>query len=118
MEQNTCRMPTLKQGDECIIPVTMYFNGERLGAEHLPLLEAVEFTLGDEGAQPVCLPAADCWSEALEAFALPVTQEQTFALEEGRTALDVRVRFRGGGVLGVRRKANIQVADATSERVI
>ena len=118
MEQLSCARPVIKQGDACCIPVALYFNGEPITAALLPLLEEIEFTLGAEGTPPVRMPAAESWSETLGMFLLPVTQAQTFALDEGRTTLDVRVRFYGGSVLGVREKASISVADATSEEVI
>lgn len=111
-------IPTIKQGDAYSIPITLYFNGEKITEDLIPLLEEIEFTLGDEGVEPVRIPAAEAWNETLEKFLLPVTQEQTFALEEGRTTLDVRVQFLGGSVLGVREKAKIKVVDATSEEVL
>ncbi len=118
MEQTHCARPVIKQGDACCIPVALYFNGVPVTVSLLPLLEEIEFTLGGEGAEPVRMPAAESWNEALGMFLLPVTQEQTLALVAGQTTLDVRVRFLGGRVLGAREKAKIKVADATSEEVI
>lgn len=111
-------IPTIKQGDAYYIPVTLYFNGEKITADEIPLLEEIEFTLGDEGAKPVRIPASESWNDTLGMFVLPVTQEQTFALDEGRTTLDVRVQFLGGNVLGVWEKTKIKVVDATSEEVL
>lgn len=118
MQECTCpnALPTLKQGDACSIPVHLYFNGEEIGAETLVLLEEIEFALGD--LDPVRLRASDAFNTAMGCFLLPVTQEQTILLEEGGTTLDVRVRFRGGNVLGVKRKGKMNVADATSEVVL
>lgn len=109
-------VPSIKQGDACSIPVHLYFNGTEIGAELLDMLEALEFAFPDQ--EPVRLPAAEAWCEALGCFLLPVTQAQTFALDEGRTTLDVRVRFYGGSVLGVREKGKMNVVDATSEEVL
>lgn len=120
MSNSNCieTIPCIKQGDACSIPVKLYFNGEAITADVLPLLEEIEFAFGDEDLKPVRIPAAESWSDTLGMFLLPVTQKQTFALDVGLTTLDVRVRFRGGGVLGVREKAKMKVADATSEEVI
>lgn len=108
----TCEIPTIKQGDACSLQVHLYFNGEEIDAELVSMLEEIEFALGE--LQPVRLPAADAFNETLGCFLLPLTQEQTFLLEAGRTTLDVRVRFYGGSVLGARDKRALRVADATS----
>lgn len=107
---------TIKQGDAYNIPVKLYFNGNPVTDETLSLLEEIEFALGD--LEPVRIPASEAWSSVLGKFLLPVTQQMTFALPEGRTTLDVRVQFLGGDVIGVREKAKIRVVDATSEEVL
>lgn len=109
-------VPVIKQGDEVWIPVDMYFNGEPITADVLLLLEEIEFTFDDQ--KPVRIPAAEAWNETMRCFMLPVTQEQTFALEDGSTHLDVRVQFYGGAVLGSREKIKMKVLDATSEEVL
>ena len=49
-------------------------------------------------------------------FLVPVTQRETFALEEGgQISFDVRVAFIGGDVVGAKTMASIRVADALSE---
>lgn len=109
-------IPTIKQGDAYSVPVHLYFNGAEIDAALLDMLEEIEFAFADQ--EPVRLPAAEAWCDALGCFLLPVTQAQTFALDEGRTTLDVRVQFYGGSVLGVREKGKLKVVDATSEEVL
>ncbi len=109
-------VPTIKQGDAYSIPVHLYFNGEEIGANLIDMLEEIEFAFEDQ--EPVRVPANEAWNDTLQCFLLPVTQEQTFSLEEGRTTLDVRVQFLGGNVLGVRQKGKLKVVDATSEEVL
>ena len=109
-------IPTIKQGDAYSIPLHLFFNGDEIGPETLRLLEEIEFALGE--TEPVRIPAKDAWSDALQCFLLPVTQEQSFALDTGCTTLDVRVQFYGGNVLGVRQKGHLRVTDATSEVIL
>ncbi len=116
MITESSNVATIKQGDAYNIPVKLFFNGVAISTETLSLLDEIEFALGD--LDPVRIPASEAWSEALGEFLLPVTQEMTFALEVGKTDLDVRVQFLGGDVLGVREKARIRVIDATSETVL
>ena len=113
-ETNT--FPTIKQGDAYSLPLELYLNGTKLTAEHLPMLEEIEVTIGE--TEPIRLEAAAAWSEASGAFLVPLTQEKSFALEEGRTDFDVRVQFHGGDVIGIRKKVKIKVVDATSEEVL
>ena len=112
----TSSLPTIKQGDDCFLQCILYFNGERITANELPLLDEIEYCFVNE--DPNTVKAADAWNEGLACFLLLITQEQSFALEEGRTALDVRVRFRGGNVLGSRQMAKMRVLDAASEEVL
>ena len=109
-------MPVIKQGDDVFLQLTLYFNGEPITAAALPLLEEIEYCFRE--AEPLRIPAGEAWSETLGVFLLPVTQAQTLALENGPTELDVRVKFRGGNVLGARQKAKLRVLDATSEEVL
>lgn len=115
-DMTTTTIPTIKQGDAYNIPVKLFFNGTAISSETLSLLDEIEFALGD--LPPVRIAADEAFSSVLGEFLLPVTQEMTFALEVGKTDLDVRVQFVGGDVLGVREKARIRVIDATSETVL
>lgn len=109
-------IPLIKQGDEYNMLVELKLNDEIIGEDHLPLLAEIEFALGD--LEPVHLNPARCYSKSLGKFLFPVTQEQTFRLEEGRTDLDIRVQFVGGNVVGIRQKLRLKVLDATSENVL
>ena len=108
-------IPCVKQGDAYDLRIALDFNGEALTAEHLPLLECVEFMLGD-GVRRV-------WPEeggfVDGAFLMPLTQADTFSLEDGETVeFDVRVRFVGGAVVGLKKKLKVRIFDALSEVVL
>lgn len=109
-------IPLIKQGDEYNMLVELKLNDEIIGEDHLPLLAEIEYALGD--VTPVRLNPARCYSKSLGKFLFPVTQEQTFQLEEGRTDLDIRVQFVGGNVVGIRQKLRLKVLDATSENIL
>ena len=105
-------IPCIKQGDAYDLRIALDLNGEALTAEHLPLLGCVEFMLGD-GVRKV-------WPEEggfLDgAFLMPLTQADTFSLEDGETVeFDARVHFPGGAVVGLKKKLRVKVYDAISE---
>ena len=112
-EANCIEMiPCIKQGDAYDLRIALDFNGETLTAEHLPLLECVEFMLGD-GVRRV-------WPEeggfVDGAFLMPLTQADTFSLEDGETVeFDARIHFVGGAVVGLKKKLRVMVCDALSE---
>ena len=108
-------IPCIKQGDAYDLRIALDFNGETLTAEHLPLLECVEFMLGDGVRR--------AWPEeggfVDGAFLMPLTQADTFSLEDGETVeFDVRVHFTGGAVVGLKKKLRVMVCDALSEEVL
>ena len=104
----------IKQGDAYGIPLEIKLNGTALTATDV---ETVEVYVGDSIRK--LYPDEITYNETLGSFIVPVTQEETFTLPEGETVrVDVRVRFVGGGVLGIRKKERIKVADATSEEVL
>ena len=113
---STSALPIIKQGDDVYLAATLYFNGAAITANELPLLDEIEYCFEDEN--PRKIKAADSYSDALEAFLLPVSQENSFALEEGKTNIDVRVKFYGGNVLGVRHRDRMRVLEANSQEVI
>ena len=105
-------MPCIKQGDAYDLRIALDLNGEALTAAHLPLLECVEFMLGDSVRR--------VWPEEggfLDgSFLVPLTQADTFSLEDGETVeFDARVRFVGGAVVGLKKKLRVMVCDALSE---
>ena len=109
-------LPSLKQGDGCFLAATVYFNGAAVTENELPLLESLEYCFEDDA--PRTVRADEAFSPALGAFLLPVAQTQTHRLETGRAKLDLRVKFRGGNVLGARRKAVVRVLGAASGEVL
>ena len=98
----------------------MFKGSENFGtsdyAAEKPLLDEIEYCF--EYEKPRKIRAADAWNDTLGLFLLPVSQENSFALEDGRTDIDVRVKFLGGNVLGVRRKDRMRVLEANSTEVI
>ena len=117
MSESSCMetIPCVKQGDAYDLRIALDFNGETLTAEHLPLLECVEFMLGD-GVRRV-------WPEeggfVDGAFLMPLTQADTFSLEDGETVeFDARIHFVGGAVVGLKKKLRVTVSDALSEEVL
>ena len=108
-------IPCIKQGDAYDLRIALDLNGEALTAEDLPLLHCVEFMLGD------CVRKV--WPEEggfLDgAFLMPLTQADTFSLEDGETVeFDARIHFVGGAVVGLKKKLRVMVCDALSEEVL
>ena len=118
MSESNCieTIPCIKQGDAYFIPVELYFNGDRITAEEVPLLEVIEFTFGD--LAPMKFDPADIYDTTVGAFLVPLTQEQTFGLEDGKVLVDCRVQFFGGDVVGVTKMMRIFVRDALSGEVL
>ena len=105
-------IPCIKQGDAYDLRIALELNGEALTAEHLPLLHCVEFMLGD-GVRKVWPEDGGFFDGA---FLMPLTQADTFSLEDGETVeFDARVHFLGGAVVGLKKKLRVKVYDAISE---
>lgn len=113
---NCKTLPTIKQGDDCYLGVTIRFNGTPIPKQDFYLIEKIEFCF--EGGIPHAFKPDEIWSDALHVFLLPVTQEETQMMGEGKTDLDVRVKFYGGNVLGARQQRNLNVLPANSWEVI
>ena len=108
-------IPCVKQGDAYDLRIALDFNGEALTAQHLPLLECVEFMLGD-GVRKVW-PQDGSFSDG--AFLMPLTQAETFSLEEGEAVeFDARVHFISGAVVGLKKKLKVRIYDAISDEEI
>lgn len=104
----------IKQGDQYSVPILIRLNGETVDIDELA---EVEFTFGD-GTRKLW-PQDVQYNSADNCFYLPLTQEETFAFPEGESvALDIRVKFVGGNVIGVQRPESFAVADAASEVVL
>ena len=104
----------IKQGDQYALPVTIRLNGENVDTDDI---EEVEFTLAGEIRK--LYPGEVEYSAADGCFYLPLTQAETFDFPANASvSLDIRVKFRGGDVMGVQRMASIAVADALSGVVL
>jgi hypothetical protein len=107
---------TVKQGDEYYLACTIYMNGVAMSASHVPLLDKLEYCFED--ANPREVKAEDSWNGILGVFLLPVSQQETLLLEEGKNKLDLRVKFVGGNVFGARHRRNVRILEANSMEVI
>lgn len=108
---------SIKQGDAYAVPVSITVDGETVNAQSLGLIDTVEFMVG-EGIRKV-YPEDVAFDHANSVFLVPVTQDETFALEDGdRISFDVRVGFVGGDVIGTKVMQKIKVLDALSEEEI
>lgn len=110
----------IKQGDAFQMPITISLQDAATGETIKPQIvdiEKVEVCIGDSIRK--LYPDGITYDASSGCFYVPLTQEDTFALPEDDTVeLDLRVRFVGGGVLGIRKKERIKVIDATSEEVL
>ena len=104
----------IKQGDQYSVPILIRLNGEPLDLDDVA---EVEFTIGNDMRK--LWPQDVQYNSADECFYLPLTQAETFAFPaNGSVALDVRVKFAGGDVVGVLRPEALAVYDAESEVVL
>lgn len=104
----------IKQGDAYAIPVSVSMDGERLVESDLGMVDSVEFMIS-ENIRKV-YPDDVQFDNTNNVFLVPVTQTETFALEDGDTIqVDVRVEFNGGDVIGTKTMKKIKVLDALSE---
>ena len=114
MNETSCMdtIPCVKQGDAYDLRIALELCGETLTAEALPLLHCVEFMLGD-GVRKVW-PEEGSFRDG--AFLMPLTQADTFSLEDGETVeFDARIHFVGGAVVGLKYTLRVMVCDALSE---
>lgn len=109
-------LKTIKQGDDCYIAVTIYLNGVALAESDLVMLDLLEYCF--EESNPRTVAAADAWNATLEKFLLPISQQESFLLEDGKNKLDLRVKFSNGGILGARHRRKMRVLEANSTEVI
>lgn len=106
----------IKQGDQYQLPVKISLNGEEITSEYLFLLSSIEFTF--EGLAPILVDVNESFLAGENVFLLPLTQEQTFQLEDGRTSLDIRVKFTNGEIVGIKTMLKVKIVDALSETMI
>lgn len=108
-------LPVIKQGDAYSLRVPLTLNDERVTESDLDVIHCVEFMLGDS----VRKVWPDDGEFADDVFYVPLTQEETFDLDEGTSVeFDVRVHFIGGAVVGLKKKLKVKVYDAISEVVL
>lgn len=103
----------IKQGDQCVIPVKILMNGVPVPIGDV---ETVEFRTGEVRK---IYPGAVTYDAESEYFHMPLTQEDTLALPaDDAVQFDVRVKFRGGAVIGTQKVTVFITVDALSEEVI
>jgi hypothetical protein len=103
----------IKQGDSYDISVTLTINGATVTADDV---ETVEFMFGNVRKT---FPKEAKFDSDTGEFLVPLLQKDTFSLEENNASpLDVRVKLKGGAVVGTRLMVYIPVFDALSEEVI
>lgn len=108
---------SIKQGDAYAVPVAIIVDSETVTSATLDTIDTVEFMVG-EGIRKV-YPEDVTFDSTNNVFLVPVTQDETFALEDGdRISFDVRVGFVGGTVIGTKVMQKIKVLDALSEEEI
>ncbi len=103
----------IKQGDECVIPVRIKINGEPIPISEV---EAVEFRSGE--VRKLYPEDVDYDGES-RMFRMRLMQEDTFTFPaDDSVQFDVRVKFRGGAVIGTQKVTVFISVDALSEEVI
>ena len=100
----------IKQGDAYAIPVSIKLNGEYVNVADI---DTVEFYVGDTRK---LYPGDVRYSAVDGCFYIPLSQAETFGFPaDDAVAVDARVKFSGGDIMGVKAKQYIPVYDATSE---
>ena len=112
----TGSLPIIKQGDAYAVQVSLTFNGEPIDSGNLDLIEEIEFTFGE--LAPMRFKPKDIYNTTIGAFLVPLTQKQTFMLEDGKILVDCRVQFYGGDVVGVSRMVRVFVREALSWEIL
>lgn len=103
----------IKQGDECVIPVRININGAPVPIEDV---EAVEFRSGDVRK---LYPEDVEYDGENQMFNMRLRQEDTFTFPaDDAVQFDVRVKFKGGAVIGTQKVTVFVTLDALSEEVI
>lgn len=104
----------MKQGDAYALPVALKLDDALVTESDLDMIESVEFMISEDIRK--VYPDDVTFDGENNMFLVPVTQAETFSLEDGSTiSVDVRVEFHGGEVIGTRTMEQIRVLDALSE---
>ena len=100
----------IKQGDAYGLPMALTLDGTAL---NLSDVDTVEVCIG-EGVRKL-YPGEITYSPEDGYFYIPLTQAETFSMEADSTVqIDVRVKFRGGNVIGCQQMVQASVVDAVS----
>ena len=103
----------IKQGDECVIPVRILANGAPVPIEDV---DCVEFRTGDVRK---VYPDEVTYDPEEQVFLMRLLQEDTFSFPaDDSVQFDVRVKFKGGAVIGTQKVTIFITVDALSEEVI
>lgn len=96
-------MISIMQGDALYLPVKLTLNGEPVTPD---AVEAVRFTFGNLYK---AYPGEVEWDAASGRFNLPLSQDETFALQPGSLRVIVRPKFKDSSIRGWRAATEIQV---------
>ena len=101
----------VKQGDAYQVPIELNMNGLPIPEEDIA---AVEVYFGELRKT---YPDGVSYQDGVLYF--PLTQEETFALQEEETLfVDIRVTFANGSCIGIPEKLPVSIADAVSTEVL
>ncbi len=99
----------LKRGDACSLAINVSLNGEGLNLADTELIEIYV------GSVRKTYPGDVVFSEIDGKLYFPISQRETFSFRGGDAVpVDVRVRFKGGDVLGTSRTVFLPIFDTVS----
>ena len=93
----TKKMYRIVQGEDVIVPLHLYFNGEEINASTRSMLDSIEVKIGAK--DPIILDPQTAWMDAISAVALHLTESFTLSLPLGEIPMQCRVRFTGGNII-------------------
>lgn len=99
-------VPAIKQGDAYKLPIAIDYG----------TTEAVSIIEVFFDKQRLEFKPTDIDEDGV--LYIPLTQEMTFALQEGTVEVDLRVKFANGEVVGLPEKLQVTITDAISEVVL
>lgn len=103
----------VKQGDECVIPVRILINSVPIPIEDVDRVEFIADTVRK------MYPGDVTYDAETKYFHLRLLQEDTFTFpEDDGIEFDVRVKFKGGAVIGDQKVRIFISINALSEEVI
>lgn len=103
----------LKRGDDCKIAVNVSLDGEGLNLAETELIEIYV------GGVRKTYPGDVTFNEDDGKLYFPVSQKESFSFAGGDAVpVDVRVKFKGGCVLGADRTVYLPIFDTISEETL